>query len=87
MVQKPLGTGANATASRSRGKGVIFGQIQPRKPKIAMAVGGSRHRAIETIATRHPVQSAYKARIGRDVALAAIDELADRGPAHRETNP
>ena len=57
------------------------GQMQRRTLKLAMAVGDNRRHAIEGITTRHFVQSAEKAGLGRDIALAVIDELIDRGPA------
>src|ERR1041385_3553102 len=57
------------------------GQIQRKKLKLAMAVGDNRHYAVEGITTRHFVQSAEKAGLGRNSALAVIDELIEWGPA------
>lgn len=57
------------------------GKIQHKKLKLAMAVGNNRHYAVGEITTRHFVQSAEKARLGRDIALAVIEEIIDQGPA------
>lgn len=57
------------------------GQIQRKKLKLAMAVGDNRHYAVESITTRHFVQSAANASFGRDLAFAAIDELIETAPA------
>ena len=56
------------------------GQIQRKKLKLAMAVGDNRHYAVEGITTRHFVQSAQRAGLGPDIALAVIDEIIDQGP-------
>lgn len=53
------------------------GQIRRNKMKMAMAVGDSRHYAVETITGRHFVQSASKAGMGKSVALDVIGEVID----------
>jgi serine/threonine-protein kinase HipA len=55
------------------------GRIERKQMKLAMAVGDNRHYAIDGIATRHFVQSAGNAGLGRDIALGVIDELIERG--------
>jgi serine/threonine-protein kinase HipA len=57
------------------------GQIQRKKLKLAMAVGDSRHYAVESITTRHFMQSAERAGLGRDIALGVVEELIEHGPA------
>jgi serine/threonine-protein kinase HipA len=57
------------------------GQIQRKKLKLAMAVGDNKHYAVEGITTRHFVQSAERAGMGREIALAVIDDIIQHGPA------
>jgi serine/threonine-protein kinase HipA len=56
-------------------------QIARNKLKLAMAVGDSRHYVIDKITGRHFVQSAEKAGLGRESALAVIDDVLKCGPA------
>jgi hypothetical protein len=55
-------------------------QISRNKLKLAMAVGDSRHYVIDKITRRHFVQSAEKAGLGRESALAVIDDVLKCGP-------
>ena len=55
------------------------GRIRPNQMKLAMAVGGSRHYRLETIAGHHFVQSAERAGLGHDIALGVIDDLLENG--------
>ncbi|HTT82621.1 MAG TPA: type II toxin-antitoxin system HipA family toxin [Rhizomicrobium sp.] len=52
-------------------------QIRRNKMKMAMAVGDSRHYAVERISGRHFIQSAAKAGLGKSVALGVIGEVVD----------
>ncbi|MER2606303.1 MAG: hypothetical protein ABTQ29_10755 [Siculibacillus sp.] len=57
------------------------GQVLRKRMKLAMAVGDNRHTLVDGIATRHFLQSAEMAGLGRDAALAVIDDLVECGPA------
>ena len=50
-------------------------------PRSGGERGDNRHTLVDGIATRHFLQSAEKAGLGRDAALAVIDDLVERGPA------
>lgn len=60
-------------------------QIRRNQMKLAMAVGDSRHYAVESITGRHFVQSAMKAGLGRPVALDVIDDILGTGQKVLET--
>lgn len=55
-------------------------QIARNKVKLAMAVGDNRHHVIDKITGRHFVQSAEKAGLGHELALAVIDDVLKRAP-------
>ena len=57
------------------------GQIPRNKTKLAMAVGNSRHYAVDSVMPRHFVQTAAKAGIGVRLVTAILDELRARAPA------
>ncbi|EQD63587.1 HipA [mine drainage metagenome] len=48
-------------------------------------MGDNRHYAIGSITTRHLIQSAEKAGLGRDTALSVINDLIEHGPAAVES--
>jgi serine/threonine-protein kinase HipA len=54
-------------------------QIRHNQMKLAMAVGDKRHYLIGSISGRHFVQSAEKAGVGRQIALAVFDDLLKNG--------
>lgn len=54
-------------------------QIRQNQMKLAMAVGTNRHYAMGSITSRHFVQSAEKAGLGRRVALDIIDDVLKNG--------
>jgi serine/threonine-protein kinase HipA len=56
-------------------------QIARNKVKLAMAVGHNRHYVIDKITGRHFAQSAEKAGLGHELALAVIDDVLNCGPA------
>jgi serine/threonine-protein kinase HipA len=49
-----------------------------------MAVGAKRHYVIYDVATRHFIQSAEKAGIGRKLAIEVIEELIANAPSALE---
>jgi serine/threonine-protein kinase HipA len=51
------------------------GQIRHNQMKLAMAIGINRHYTLSSITGRHFIQSAEKAGLGRDIAVAVIDDL------------
>jgi serine/threonine-protein kinase HipA len=55
-------------------------EIRLNKMKLAMAVGTNRHYRIESITTRHFLQTAQKVGLSKDTAIQAIDELVREGP-------
>jgi serine/threonine-protein kinase HipA len=54
-------------------------QIRHNRMKLAMAVGTNRHYRIDTISTRHFLETAEKVGLSRDTALKAIDDLVRDG--------
>jgi serine/threonine-protein kinase HipA len=57
---------------------VDSGQIRRNQMKLAMAVGQSRHYAVETIAPRHFVETAARAGIATDLVARVFAEILDR---------
>jgi serine/threonine-protein kinase HipA len=56
------------------------GQIRRNKMKLAMAVGDSRHYAIQTIMPRHFIQSAAQAGIGAATLEQIFEDIRSRAP-------
>lgn len=57
------------------------GQIKRNKMKLAMAVGDSRHYAVDSVMPRHFVQTAAKAGIGEELVTAIFNKLCAQAPA------
>lgn len=61
---------------------VDAGQINRNRMKLAMAVGDRRHYEIDSIASRHFVQSAQKAGLNQDLVTSIFEDLADNAGKH-----
>lgn len=52
-----------------------LGQIQPRRMKLAMAVGDKRHYALDTVMPRHFVQTAVHCNLSAEFAMDILNEI------------
>jgi serine/threonine-protein kinase HipA len=54
---------------------VDAGQIRYNRFRMALSVGDNRHDAVNTVASRHFVQTARRAGVGEEVVASIFDEL------------